>query len=186
MPPPRCMVAPIPQRHRSIIAPPHSGDCFGLKYTAECAFNPPAETDIMFEYIFFDAALRDKFVEYASNLGVKPVLRDDQMGMIVEIPEDIEEVKENAIEQRYDELEFEQSQLLLEEEGGLKRIAGFNFKLPDGQSRMVPLQADIASRLLATFTLEEIQTLFASVAGSALNPSEEHLCKILAAQNKLA
>jgi hypothetical protein len=138
----------------------------------------------MFEYIFFDTVLRDKFVAYASNLGVNPTLRDDQMGLIVEIPEDIDEEKENAIEQRYDELEFEQSQLLLEEEGGLKRIAGFNFKLADGQSRMVPLQADIASRLLATFTMEEIQTIFASVADNALNPGEEHLCKILAEKNK--
>jgi hypothetical protein len=136
----------------------------------------------MFEYIFFDASLRDQFVEYAANLGVKSTLRDDQMGMVVEIPEDIDEAQEDAIEQHYDELEREQARLLMEEDGGLKRIAGFNYKLPDGQSRMVPLQAEIASRLLAAFTMEEIQSLFETVARSTLNPGEEHLCKILAAE----
>lgn len=134
----------------------------------------------MFEYIFFDSALRDKFVAYAASLGVSSTLRDDELGMIVEIPEDIEIEQEEAIEQRYDELEREQSQLLLGENGGLKRIAGFNFKLPDGSSRMVPLQADIASRLLAAFTQEEIQALFEAVAQNTLNPGEGHLCKILA------
>jgi hypothetical protein len=136
----------------------------------------------MFEYIFFDAALCDKFVEYATSLGVTPNLRDDQMGMVVEIPEDISATQEDAIEQRYDELEREQAKLLLGEDGGLKRIAGFNYKLPDGQSRMVPLQAEIASRLLAAFTMEEIQSLFETVAHSTLNRGEEHLCKILAAE----
>jgi hypothetical protein len=136
----------------------------------------------MFEYIFFDAALRDQFAEYATSLGVTPSLRDDQMGMVVEIPEEISEAQEDAIEQCYDELEQRQSELLLGEDGGLKRIAGFNYKLPDGQSRMVPLQAEIASRLLAAFTMEEIQSLFETVARSTLNPGEEHLCKILAAE----
>lgn len=147
---------------------------------------PTADADIMFEYIFFDTLLRDEFVAYTTNLGVNCTLRDDPMGMVVAIPEDLGEELEETIEQRYDELELKQSRQLLGEEGGLKRIAGIHYKLPDGQSRMVPLQADIASRLLAAFTVEEIQALFETVAHSSLNPGDEHLCKILAAQAKPA
>ena len=138
----------------------------------------------MFEYIFFDASLRDKFVAFVSEQGASYVVRDDPMGLVVEVSEDIEPDVEDAIEQYYDQLEFEQSQLLLEEEGGLKRIAGFNFNLPDGQSCMVPVQAEVASRLLEAFSMEEIQALFSAVALRALNPSEERLCKILAELNK--
>lgn len=137
----------------------------------------------MFEYIFFDSALRDKFVAYANELEVDCTLQDDPLGMIVAIPEDIGEEHEEALEQRYDELETEQSELMLREDGGLKRIAGFNYKLPDGSMCMVPLHADVASRLLAGFSMEEIQELFATVARSALNPGEKHLCKILSEQN---
>lgn len=149
---------------------------------AGCTLDQPETFLFMFEYIFFDAALRDQFVQYATDLGVTPSLRDDHMGMVVEIPEDISEAQEDAIELRYDELEKQQAELLLGEDGGLKRIAGFNYILPDGQQRMVPLQAEIASRLLAAFTMEEIQSLFSAVANSTLNPGEEHLCKVLAAE----
>ena len=133
----------------------------------------------MFEYIFFDASLRDKFVTYAKSLDVTCTFHDDHMGLVVAIPEDISEEQEDALEQQYENLEKEQSALLLNEEGGLKRLAGFYYKMPDGQSRMVPLETDIANRLLATFTMEEIQALFETVALSRIE-DETHLCKILA------
>ena len=137
---------------------------------------------IMIEYIFFDASLRDRFVEYAASRGVNCTLQDDSMGMVVAVPEDISGETEDALELRYDELQDAQSDLLAQSEGGLKRLAGFRYNLPDGQSRMVPLQTDMANRLMSAFSLAEIQELFEAVACSALNPNEEHLCKILAAE----
>jgi hypothetical protein len=136
----------------------------------------------MFEYIFFDAALRDRFVAYAASRGVNCTLQDDHMGMVVAVPEDIPEKVEEALEQHYEELEQEQSEQLVEEDGGLRQLAGFRYTLPDGRSCMVPLQPEVANRLLSTFSMEEIQALFETVAYSALHPGEEHLCKILAAE----
>ncbi len=134
----------------------------------------------MIEYIFFAPVLRDAFVEYAQSLKVSCTLQDDVMGFVVAVPEDICEAVEDALEERYAALEREQARLLSEERGGLKQLAGFRFDLPDGQSRMVPLETETANRLLAAFTLEEVQHLFQVVARSALNPPEEHLCKVLA------
>jgi len=136
----------------------------------------------MFEYIFFNSTLRDKFVKYAESVDVSCTFHDDHMGLVVAIPENISEDAENALEQLYDNLEKEQSTLLLQEEGGLQRLAGFYYKMPDGQSRMVPLETDIANRLLAAFTMEEVQALFETVALSMFE-NEEHLCKILAKKN---
>lgn len=134
----------------------------------------------MIEYIFFDPALRDAFVEYAQSQKVSCTLQDDALGFVVAVPEDIGEAVEDALEERYAALEREQARLLSEERGGLKQLAGFRFDLPDGQSRMVPLETETANRLLAVFSLEEVQHLFEAVARSALNPPEEHLCKVLA------
>lgn len=134
----------------------------------------------MIEYIFFEALLRNAFVEYATGLGVPCALHDDPMGLVVAIPEDIAENLEDALEECYDKLQEEQAQLLAGEEGGLKRLAGFRFDLPDGQSRMVPLQPDMANRLMAGFRLDEIQALFEAVARSAVSAEENHLCKVLA------
>jgi hypothetical protein len=137
----------------------------------------------MIEYIFFDAALRDKFVAYAEQRGVPCTASDDSMGLLVAIPEDIPEEVSDEIEEYYDSLEAEQEDLS-KKEGDLKRLAGFNFTLPDGQSRMLPLPPEMANRLLANFSLDEIQGLLNAVAECTLNPNDEHLCHILAALNQ--
>lgn len=135
----------------------------------------------MDEYIFFDAGLRDRFVKHAGELGVACELRDDTMGLVVAVSEDLADDLADDLEARYDELQDEQSDLMSQLEGGLGKLAGFNLVLPDGQTCMVPLQADMANRLLACFSLEEIQVLFDTVARSALDPKDSHLCEILRA-----
>lgn len=131
------------------------------------------------EYIFFDAGLRERFVEYAQGLSVACELQDDNMGMLVLVPDEMSDGLMNALEDHYEELQDEQSQMLSQVDGGFSSLAGFSLVLPDGSISTVPLQPDIANRLLATFTIEEIQALFSTVARCALEPREKHLCKIL-------
>jgi hypothetical protein len=133
----------------------------------------------MMEYIFFDANLRDKFVEFAAGLGVACDSRDDNMGLVVGVTEDLADDLVDNLEARYDELQDEQSELMSQMEGGLGKLAGFKLVLPDGRVCMVPLQTDMANRLFACFSIEEIQVLFDTVARSALDPKDSHLCEIL-------
>lgn len=137
----------------------------------------------MIDYIFFDAALRDRFVTYAKQRDVPCNATDDPMGMVVEISEDITDELSDEIEAFYDTLEKEQEEIS-KEDGSLNRLAGFRFNLPDGQSRMLPIEPEIANRLMTHFTLEEIQHLLDDVAYCTLFPNDEHLCKILAARKK--
>ena len=136
----------------------------------------------MLEYIFFDAGLRDEFVAYTRNLGLTCELRDDNMGLVVAVDEEtLNDDLEDQLETRYEQLEKRQAELLAQEEGGLKQLAGFRVNLPDGQSCQVPLPPEMANRLMASFSLEEIQTLLDTVARSALDPLQ-NLCKILRAE----
>lgn len=137
----------------------------------------------MFEYIFFDAALRDKFVSRARQQGVACTATEDNLGMVVAIPEDLPEEVAEELENYYDILESEQEDLS-KSEGDVNRLAGFRFNLPDGQSRLLPVEPEIANRLMASFSLEEIQHLFEDVAHCTLFPDNEHLCKVLAARKK--
>lgn len=139
----------------------------------------------MIEYIFFDATLRDKFVTYAEQRDVICTITDDPMGMVVEIPEDIADDLSDEIEAFYETLEKEQEEIS-KGDGGLNRLAGFRFNLPDGESRMLPVYPDIANRLMAHFTLEEIQQLLDDVAHCTLYPNNDHLCEILAARKQAA
>lgn len=135
----------------------------------------------MIEYIFFEASLRDKFVAYAAQCRVPCTASDDTMGMVVSIPEDLSEELSDEMERFYEQLEQEQENLSLAE-GDLHRLAGFGFKLPNGQARLLPLNTDIANRLLANFTLAEIQELLNAVARYALESPNEQMCKVLAEQ----
>lgn len=137
----------------------------------------------MFEYIFFDAALRDKFVNRARQHGVPCIATEDNLGMVVAIPEDLAEEVAEELENYYDILEKEQEDLS-KSEGDVNRLAGFHFNLPDGQSRLLPVEPEIANRLMANFSLEEIQHLLEDVARCTLNPNDGHLCKMLAARGK--
>lgn len=138
----------------------------------------------MNEYIFFDATLRDRFAEYAKQLGVECELREDTMGLVAAVPEELSDDQIDALEARYDVLQDEQAELISSTEGGLGKLAGFRLVLPDGRSCTVPLQADIANRLLASFSFEEIGALFDTVARCALDPRENHLCEILRAETR--
>jgi hypothetical protein len=137
----------------------------------------------MIDYIFFDAGLRDKFVAFVEQCGVPCTASDDSMGLLVAIPEDLPEKMSDEIEEYYEALEDEQEELS-KANGDLNRLAGFNFTLPDGQQRVLPLPSEMANRLLASFSMEEIQGLLNAVADRTLNPNSEHLCKILAAQSR--
>lgn len=136
----------------------------------------------MMEYIFFDAALRDRFVNYSQELGVLCETWDDNMGMVVGVKDDLDDVLVDKLEVHYEALQDEQAEQMSHTEGGLKSMAGFSLVLPDGKMSTVPLQPDIANRLLASFTLDEIQALFSTVAKSALDPKEIHLCQLLHAK----
>ncbi len=138
----------------------------------------------MDEYIFFDAGLRDRFVQHAVELGVPCESRDDPLGLVVAVPEDLDDDLVDKLEARYDELQDEQSGLMSQTKGGLGQLAGFRLVLPDGQVCTVPLRTDMANRLVASFSAEEIQLLFETVARSALNPKDSHLCELLRADAK--
>jgi hypothetical protein len=140
----------------------------------------------MDEYIFFDAGLRDRFVQFLETLSTPCELKDDTMGMIVAVPEDLPEETADAIEAHYESLEEAQSELMAES-GDLKQLAGVRVALPDGRQIMVPVQADIAKRLFAAFSIEEVQALFDTVARHTLTPPEtDHLCQILRAEAQKA
>ena len=137
----------------------------------------------MIEYIFFDATLRDKFVKYAASNDIPCTMTDDTMGLVVEVPEEMTDEMSDRLEEYYEALEDEQEGLS-REQGDLNRLAGFGFKLPNGESRLLPLPPEMANRLLAHFSQEEIHELFNAVAACTLDPNDEHLCHILAAQKR--
>lgn len=134
----------------------------------------------MLDFIFFDAGIRDRFVDYLKSLLLASTVRDDHFGWVVAVPEaQLTDALMHELEATYDTLLDEQMQLTEQQAGGLERhVAGFQVDLPDGQTTTVVVAPEIAGRLMEHFTLEEIHTLFAAVARSALQPDNDPICKM--------
>lgn len=132
----------------------------------------------MFEYIFFDEELRQRFVSYARTRGIECALLPDTMGLLATTPEDLDEAVYGELDSFYDELMEEQAERADATDGkATHQAAGVRVTLSDGRPCMIRLEPRLANRLLAAFTLEEIQELVGAIALGVENPQDLPLCK---------
>lgn len=132
----------------------------------------------MFEYMFFDEELRQRFVAYARSRGVECALPSDDMGLLAATPEDVDEGVSDELDVFYDELMEEQADRADATDGAAThQAAGVRVTLSDGRPCMVRLEPALANRLLAAFTLDEMQELVNAIARSVETPEDAPLCK---------
>lgn len=131
------------------------------------------------EYIFFDADLRDRFVQTLAARALACQTRADAMeGFVVVLPEEPDEATLDALEQEYETLMDEQ---MLRAESRpdwvSHQVAGVRITRSDGSDCTVRLPAAIARSLLANFSAEEVHDLVTAIAHSLDNPVDGPLCK---------
>lgn len=132
----------------------------------------------MFEYMFFDEELRRRFVAYAHSLNVECTFPDDNLGLLAATPEEIDDTISDVLDNYYDELMEEQADRVDAADGeATHQAAGIRVTLSDGRPCMVKLEPALANRLLAAFTLEEMQVLVNAIAQSVENPGDGPICK---------
>jgi len=132
-----------------------------------------------FEYMFFDEALRDRFVDFASGHGVASTMRQDEIaGFVVELPDGLADELQEAVEAEYDSIMDEQM-LLAESDAELvsHHVAGVTVTLADGTTRAVRIPPAIARRLFEHFTPGEIHEIATAIAQSVENPIDGPLCR---------
>jgi hypothetical protein len=132
-----------------------------------------------FEYMFFDEALRDRFVNFASARGIASTVRKDVIaGFVVELPDGLADAQQEAFEAEYDSIMDEQM-LLAESDEDLvsHHVAGIMVTLADGSTRAVRIPPPIARRLFAHFTPDEVHEIATAIAQSIENPIDGPLCR---------
>jgi hypothetical protein len=132
-----------------------------------------------FEYMFFDAALRDRFVDFAAARGVSSTVRQDVIaGFVVDLPDGLADELQDAFEVEYDSIMDEQ-RLLAESDAELvsHHAAGVTVTLADGTTRTIRLPPPIARRLLEHFTSEEVHEIATAIAQGIENPVDGPLCR---------
>jgi hypothetical protein len=137
---------------------------------------PHEEVEQMIDFIFFDAGLRDQFLALVQRMDIPRVQKDDELGMVVSVAEELPDADLETLEEEYEALMEAQSRLA--DEGDSARSAvGIHFIRGDGKPCLLRLDPDLAGRLLASFSPEEIDALIAAILQSAENPNAGPLCK---------
>ena len=132
----------------------------------------------MSEYIFFEDALRDRFLAFVAGHRIQADTRPDRIaGHVVTLPEDLTDELEDAFEAEYGRLMDEQQQRVEAEDGEDRTLLGVDITLPDGRPCTVRLPPDLARRLCNHFSGEEIQAMVATIAAEVLDPAAGPLCR---------
>jgi hypothetical protein len=130
----------------------------------------------MLEYVFFDEAIRESFLQFLRERGVD-ARANDADGCIAEVPEDLDDELAEAIDEKYELLLQETAALMEEGEHALeKNVAGVTFQLSDGTPCTVRLNPDLVARVLNCLTMEEFRDMVQLIASGVENPDNRPLC----------
>jgi len=131
------------------------------------------------EYMFFDEALRDRFIAFVATHGIASKVRKDEIaGFVVALPDGLDDALEEAIEAEYESIMDEQMLRAESDEGLVSHaVAGVTVTLTDGTTRAVRIPPPIARRLFEHFTAEEVHEIATAIAQSVENPIEGPLCR---------
>lgn len=130
----------------------------------------------MMEYIFFDETLCARFIEFARRLDVPCQQKQDDMGITVAVPEDLDDSVADSLETHYDLLLEEQAELTDETEPGQKHAAAICIDLADGRPCTIRIEPAIMGRLMGCLSIEEIHELATTIARNVENPNDKPLC----------
>lgn len=132
----------------------------------------------MLEYIFFHDKPRQQFIQYLVQHVVPYTEQDDSMGMVVAVPEDLDEKTEVDIETRYDELMENAEELLIEDgDAAEKDVAAITISLQNGDTIYAAVDPKVLNRILSVITTQELNDLVNSIVSSVENPDERPFCK---------
>lgn len=132
----------------------------------------------MLEYVFFAEETRSRFVDFL-NTRVIDVQLAEADGLLVGIPEDIDDELAEQIDELYDELQFADAALLEASEDGLeKQAAGVRIQLRNGDACTVRIATGLMGRLLASLSPEELRDLVQDIARQVEDPDDLPICHV--------
>lgn len=131
----------------------------------------------MMEYIFFDESISRRFAEFAQVLGIPCQEISDPMGLIIAVPEDLDDLISNRLETYYALLMDDQADLVDATEPDLKQVSAISIALADGRTCAIRIEPEMMNRLMSCLSIDEIHQLATTIARSVENPDNRPLCQ---------
>ena len=136
----------------------------------------------MLEFIFFHQNICSIFTDYLSGMGIAFQLDDDGDSIVVSIPDDVDDVRLEQIEDEYDRL-LDLSREQTDSEQGHSpenfQKASLLITLQNGNNSYAHVDMDIINRVLRTIGPDELNEIIEAVVDAVENPDERSYCQIL-------
>jgi len=131
------------------------------------------------EYLFFNTALRDRFVAFAAARDIASTTRQDAIaGFVVELPDSLADAQMAGIDAEYELIMGEQMLLAESDAEWVSHHAvGIRVTLADGSTRAIRIPPAIARRLFEHFSSDEIHEIASAIAHSVENPVDGPICR---------
>ncbi len=130
----------------------------------------------MFDYVFFNPELRDRFVAALREMAVECRSRSETDTLVVSVPEDLDDALIDRIDGLHESLLDEEQQRVEAEEAPEKHAAGITIQLQDGSSVQAAVDPALLNRLLQAVTIEELGRFVQTIAEAVENPDDVPFC----------
>jgi hypothetical protein len=133
----------------------------------------------MFEYVFFHPQPAREFADWLKQQGIPAQSRNGDEGFIVEVPKDLDDEIDQAVDAKYEAL-LEMNEELLQEEHGDEagyHMAGITVHLQDGRVSYADIDPKLMGRLMGCVSPEEFATLVDAIVTAVENPQEQTYCQ---------
>ncbi len=132
----------------------------------------------MLEYILFHQQSFDQFVAHLEQVRVSYESRDDDMGLVIAIADDLPEAVIDQVDAVYDAL-LAKAEHLLSEAGHPPEdyTASLTIRLNDGRTTSVAVPPQLLNRILSVITYAELNELVDSIVAGIEHPDNRPLCR---------
>ncbi len=134
----------------------------------------------MLEYIFFNKETCHLFEKSAKSAGIKPEIECTEDYFTVTIPEDLNEVLLENLEEYYDELMDMDRKLAEQQQDNSAEnthAAGITVRLKDGRNVYASVSPELLTKVMQSISTDELNTLVCAITDAVEDPDESSLCQ---------
>ena len=133
----------------------------------------------MLEYIFFNKKTCYLFEKTAISAGIKPTINCADECFTVRLPEDLDEITLEKLENNYDKLMDIDRDLTEQQQDSANDIhtAGITIQLKDGRVVCASVTPELLNKVMQSISTEELNTLVCAITEAVEDPDERSLCQ---------
>jgi hypothetical protein len=129
----------------------------------------------MLEYILFHEQSVNRFIAWLERQAIPCERRNDDMGLVVVVPDDLDDATSEAVESCYEQLLADSEALL--EEAPEKHAAALTIRLGDGRTVQAPVPPALLNKVLSAISVRELNQLVEAIVDSIEHPDDRPFCQ---------